>query len=708
MENTRHIPLHLKDLGFVKVLKNSKKPFEDGWQNKPNNYENTSKWLKNGGNYGILAGFKSVLTIDIDRKTAKAIEITDNFVSFLPETFKVLTPSGGFHFYYICEDWDGFYNLEWEGEHIGECRYWGQQTVGPNSIHPDFNKPYIVKDDIPLTNIEAKFLQAILYKYLKRPIKAEKSKKRWDGGNNVDISKFTDVLKLDKAGKQYIGSHPVHGSSTGNNFAIDTEKNVWHCFRHGCGGGTLSLIAVMEGIIPCEQAIPGGLKGDLYKQTLKTAKDKYGIEVKKVKFNPNIIADQLMAESRYIYCNQHFFEYSQGVYKVLNNIEVDKKTKQFLDEDHNRNRAEEIRHCIGVEKFIHNDELNKDRTRINLLNGIYNLDTMKLEDHSEEFLSSIQLPIIFDKDASCPMWEKTLSEIFLKKQWKIECLQEFMGYCLKAENTQQATLLNVGGGANGKSLIFKVFRTILGEQNVSSITIDNLNNRHYLAGLFGKLVNLSIESESGGKVNEANIKSIISGDPIMVDEKYEKAFTFEPFCKMIFSMNELPYIDDKTEAFYRRLLIIPYEKQFSIKEQNRNLYKELLPEMSGIFNWMIIGLQRLEERGMFNINKEMTRIINDYKKDNSPIITFIEDNLEEDINSKISKNDLYKKYSLWCKEFGYKPLSDKSVTKEMKNFYKKQIKKRKVREDRDSNSRFWEGVRFNFIGNKEKEERWEQ
>lgn len=697
MEEKIYIPLNLKDLGFVKVLKNSKKPFEDGWQNNPHSYEDAIKWVKSGGNYGILAGFKNVLTIDLDRKTQKAIDITNEFMSFLPETFSVLTPSGGYHFHYQCEDWDGFYNLEWEGEHIGECRYWGQQTVGPNSIHPDFNKPYLVKTDIPLTKIEAKFLNVILYKYLKRPERAEKSKKRWDGGQNLDISKFIDILKLEKKGKECVGVHPVHGSSTGGNFVIRPEKNAWHCFRHGCGGGVLSLIAVMENIIPCEKAIPGGLKGDLYKETLKVAKEKYGIEVKRVKFNPNIIADQLMAESRYIYCNQRFFEYSQGVYKLLHNIEVDKKTKQFLDEDHTRNRAEEIRHCIAVEKFIHNDELNKDRTRINLLNGIFNLNTMKLEDHSEDFLSSIQLPVIFDKNAKCPLWEKTLSEIFMEKTWKTECLQEFMGYSLKAENTQQATLLNVGEGANGKSLIFKIFRKILGEQNVSSITIDNLNNRHYLAGLFGKLANLSIESESGGKVNEANIKSIISGDAITVDEKYEKAFTFEPFCKLIFSMNELPYIDDKTEAFYRRLLIIPYERQFSVKEQNRNLYKELLPEVSGIFNWMIEGLKRLEQRGTFEINEEMANIINDFKKENSPIITFIEDNLEIDQSGQIFKNELYDKYALWCKKSGYKPLSDKKVTKEMKHFYKRSIKEGKVKETRNSNSRLWEGIRFNFM-----------
>jgi hypothetical protein len=55
---------------------------------------------------------------------------------------------------------------------------------------------------------------------------------------------------------EVIGEHPIHGSTTGRNFTIDFDKNVWHCFRHGHGGGINSLIAIMEGIVRCEEWHP--------------------------------------------------------------------------------------------------------------------------------------------------------------------------------------------------------------------------------------------------------------------------------------------------------------------------------------------------------------------------------------------------------------------------------------------------------------------
>lgn len=44
--------------------------------------------------------------------------------------------------------------------------------------------------------------------------------------------------------------------------------------------------------------------------------------------------------------------------------------------------------------------------RVNLLNGILNVRTGKLEPHTCKWLSTIQLPVRYDKNADCPEWEK--------------------------------------------------------------------------------------------------------------------------------------------------------------------------------------------------------------------------------------------------------------------------------------------------------------
>ena len=66
-------------------------------------------------------------------------------------------------------------------------------------------------------------------------------------------------------------------SFTGGNYVINTAKNVWHCKRCESGGGAAAAIAVRHGLISCSDATPGELRGDLFKEVLKIAKEKYGM-----------------------------------------------------------------------------------------------------------------------------------------------------------------------------------------------------------------------------------------------------------------------------------------------------------------------------------------------------------------------------------------------------------------------------------------------
>jgi len=55
------------------------------------------------------------------------------------------------------------------------------------------------------------------------------------------------------------GPHPKHGGTTkddkkSTNFNVDDDEGVWHCFAHDSGGGPLSLIAVLDGIVSCSNA----------------------------------------------------------------------------------------------------------------------------------------------------------------------------------------------------------------------------------------------------------------------------------------------------------------------------------------------------------------------------------------------------------------------------------------------------------------------
>jgi hypothetical protein len=296
---------------FCLVARLDNKPFEDGW-NKPQNLMTADNarlqdWLKQGGNYGVAAG-DGLVIFDADNDDGRRIQETR-----LPATFTVRTPGGGYHAYYHCEDMaDAKIRLrDKEGIHIGDVQGVGRMCTGPNSIRRD--GAYRIVADVPIAKVTVAALRQALGEYAvpEKEIQhtLENARKDADKGLDFFIMKlFTDaaVEKFKRQGEELYGAHPVHGSETGRNFWIDVEKNVWHCFRHGVGGGELQLLAVLEGILPCEEAGKASLKGERFKQTVARAVELGLIDPAKVKGvkgigpvhvpTPAVVTDRFIAE----------------------------------------------------------------------------------------------------------------------------------------------------------------------------------------------------------------------------------------------------------------------------------------------------------------------------------------------------------------------------------------------------------------------------
>jgi len=260
---------------FAVILRGQKKPEGKRWSteaNYPFGHAVLAGYLAEGHNYGVLTGIGDLVVLDVDdiaRLGALGI------IRQLPETFTVRTGRGGLHFYFLCPGLQDKIVLEdpelkdSDGDplHLGELQALGQQVVAPGSIHPNGNR-YEIINDLPIATISKASLLQIL-----SPLKqistheaehTRTARRRRAGGSflgdNIPIENVAwpkDVKE--QAGAEIRGSHPLHGSTSGKNFAINTSKNCWHCFRHRSGGGPLEWIAVMKGIIRCEDAKPGCL-----------------------------------------------------------------------------------------------------------------------------------------------------------------------------------------------------------------------------------------------------------------------------------------------------------------------------------------------------------------------------------------------------------------------------------------------------------------
>jgi putative DNA primase/helicase len=431
---------------------------------------------------------------------------------------------------------------------------------------------------------------------------------------------------------------------------------------------------------------------DLKKRYLEDAEN-YEDYIKRVKsvtegkddFSPVEIADKIRGEYKIIYCAQNFYAYREGCYRCVEDNEIRQWIIKVTGVAISFNEVDEILKFIKVCGYKDIDNLNATLL-LNLQNGLFNLETYQLQPHSSDIYSTIQLGVKYDPSAKCDKWIKALNEIFQDDQEKIQTLQEFFGLCFTRDTRYEKALLCVGEGANGKGVLLNTFEQLIGKENCTSIPLEKFCDAHYTANMFGKLANISTETNAKSEVYDSIFKAIISGDPIQADLKFKNAFKFRPFCKLIFAMNNLPRVDDKTNAYYRRLVIIRFNREFSETEQNKNLKNELLLELNGIFIWCLEGLKRLRERGYFDITEKIQQEINEYRKDNNNVIVFVDEECSLSAEFSTEKGNLYLAYVESCKRDNYRPLSKKKFGSELQKHFKT------VQDDRSNTTRFWTGI----------------
>lgn len=207
------------------------------------------------------------------------------------------------------------------------------------------------------------------------------------------------------------------------------------------------------------------------------------------------------------------------------------------------------------------------------------------------------LSYAYDPDATCPLWEAFLSEVLPDSSVRA-VLQEFFGMCYldRRRLSVEKFLLLIGGGANGKSVIFEVMKAVFGEDNVSTFDSQQLVDEKMVPYVKGRRLNFAPDMRRSSSFDSA-LKALSSGQDVTGRRIYGEAEKVQcpPLC---FAMNEMPFFKDTTDAFFRRLIPIRFEVTIPPQRQDRSLVRRIVAsDLPGIFNWAIAGRNRLLASG---------------------------------------------------------------------------------------------------------------
>jgi len=326
--------------------------------------------------------------------------------------------------------------------------------------------------------------------------------------------------------------------------------------------------------------------------------------------------------------------------------------------------------------------------KITLNNGTLNTDTGKLEPHSPENYHRSGMQFDYDPEAKCPLWLATLNALFLPDadvEVKKMLVQEWFGYNLTPMTKYQVMLWLYGGGANGKSVVTRVLRELLGIGNVCSIPLSQLGARFIGAELEGKLANIVDEIATNALMQEDEMKKVVSGDPIMVERKGKDPYFFSPTARITAATNTLPPSKDSTHGLDRRLMIVPCNRTFTPAEMDRSLGDKLVQELPGIFVWALEGQARLRLQDVFTIPPSSLEAMEDFKVCRNSVSLFKRDCLELPKTSltlvgsgnktdRIPSHDLYRTYKAYCSANTYQAFAKEGFGKKLKDLGVEQIR----------------------------------
>jgi putative DNA primase/helicase len=754
VENIANIPKQLweENFRFLKLKPKDKSPTGDmvGWQQ--NNFKATDKelltHLSKGGNYGIIGGYGHLILIDADSEEVTKIAET------LPETFTVKTGSPESykkHFFFITDELCPPIRLS--REHVGDLgdiRSTGQYVVAPNCLHPKGGIYEVIKD-LPIAEIsKSKIIET--FKPLIGITENVCEKKEYEPDTKLRSSSFIRNCQV----PDYLRKNKLKGETSKNWKLFPYVVDILH--------NRQSAIQVYKEIVKTQGHSDGAIKGWVKKakegkiakcsckkmrdyltyyhleesdkicegcpifekirekeKLLKEAKSELQKEVFTELFKKDwaratelIVKD--IEKDNHIYTTKddaksEMWIYEEGIYKPNGKSFIREYCRIILEHAHSQYLSNLVISKIESDTYIEQKDFfqNDFVDEIPLENGVLNVLTLELSEHTPDKIFFNKLPVEYIPDATCPNIEKFLKDILTEEE-DIKVAYEILGSGLLKEYFTEKACMLVGGGRNGKSKFLELVRRLVGAENCASVPIRSMKeDNSSLCELYGKLFNLAGDLSAADLKETGVFKQTVGRDTLQAHRKFLTDLHFVNYAKHVFACNELPKVYDTTDGFWDKWILLEFPYKFEsqseidklsererekVKLKNPTIIDEITnpEELSGLLNESLKGLHRLLKNKTFSQTKGSKEIKDFWIRNSDSFASFCIDCIIEDYEGYISKKEIRKQYHRYCKKHKVKGTGDKAIKATLEDRYGVIESRKTINME---TIYVWEGIKFN-------------
>lgn len=655
------------NIGWVvmPIRSNSKIPVIKSWSKITSNDDTIDEFNENN-NLGVIMGKASgIICIDVDVKAADGVATLKGLeqqYGKLPETVMSETPSGGIHYYFKYHE--GIRNRKKVGPGI-DIQADGTQTLEyPSVINGEYYEwvydPFENEvSELPQTWLDFLCEKGDGIKLAEAPFEAPTEVQ--EGSRNNTIAAYV-------------------GSMLGKKLKKDTVLRKAKKYNEESCDPPLDDSEV-------EQIVDSMIKTDITNKrnlVTKVLNDQNETEDEQIEL-PWLSFDETGAasihemkfadwyvERNQIHCvNKRFFTryglkddgwFENDIQKIIGGIITVKLA----------NKVQDLLKVIKNQCYM--SVGTPDPYKLQFDNVSFDVRNGKLE-KCDEYFTLHQIPHNYDPNAKCPTWDNFIKELFYVED--IPVVQEYLGYCLLPNTYAQTAMFITGEGGEGKSRITIMMEHIIGENSVVVGDFKGLQDRFSLSSLDNQMLFIDDDLSLDALDDTSNFKKVVTAETALeVEAKGVPKYKTHLYSKILCMGNGAVQSKfDKSDGFYRRLLISRVKPIDSKRTVDTRLADKLKEETPGIINWLLEGLLRVVNNGfIIKPSKRMADQVQELRDNSDTVTLYMKDRqyveYTFDTNDVVSVKELYDAYEAWCHENSYLCVHKNTFGKNIRKIYK--------------------------------------
>lgn len=391
---------------------------------------------------------------------------------------------------------------------------------------------------------------------------------------------------------------------------------------------------------------------------------------------------------------------ARSILGKANNVNDNQERKAIAKWSFASEAATKLRAMLDLTKYLkpiacHAEEFDQDQFLLNVENGVIDLRTGQLRAHDPTDMITKLAPVTWKGEISNPndnnqLWLPCLDTWMNKDGQQISYLKRLGGMCLTGSTSSRIFPIFHGPGKNGKNSFLDTLMKMMGDY--ATVAPGNLlKSSNYeehsteLAGLVGSRLVIASETKRNMVLKTSLVKSFTGDARMKARFMRQDFFEFEPTFKVILMTQNMPDIDEITDAIWDRVHKVGWNVRISKQNQDHQLLNKLEAEWPHILGWFIQGCREWLQDKYLESTEKIRKDTSAYRDEMNPLKEFIEECcvvgkdkfirgiiLKEEFDqwSRTEKKQLSsKEFSSYMRESGYIYDLKKIETKPVKGWF---------------------------------------